>query len=474
MKWLALCIVVVGMAAGLGWVLRPRPVVVQTATAQRGSLVRAMDEDGTVRSETEVKIAPLLAGRLQRRTVARGSRVTRGQLLAELDNAELRTALSALEAQARGARAALSGARSQANTTRARLQREEQLAAAGLELSRAQQGRVNSSARPEELETARLGLERARLKRSEAERDLARRQRLFAGGAVSRSDLELYQSGLRNAQLAQAEAETRWRQLRVGAAGPERAVASSEVSRAAANLELARSQEGQADASLAAALEAEQRVAALDQQVEGARARLEQTRLRAPAAGVVEWEDVPEGETVQPGQTLGRLLDPSQLYVELLVDEGDRGQIHTGIPVRVTCDAYPDASFTGKLVWIEAQAYLKRQLRNSPTQDEDRVFRARVKLAPSRQALYPGMSVFVQVVLGERKDVLTVPRQACVNRESRWLVYRVKNGRAETVPIELGDKDRDRLEVRSGLAAGDVVVVNPGTLADGQHLQVAP
>lgn len=122
--------------------------------------------------------------------------------------------------------------------------------------------------------------------------------------------------------------------------------------------------------------------------------------------------------------------------MELLLDEGNRAQARLGAPVLVTSDAYPGETFAGKLQAIEAQAFLKRQLRNNPTQDEDRVFRARVKLDGGVDKLFPGMSVFAQVVLAERGQVLTIPRQACINREGQWVVFVREQERVGTAPSD--------------------------------------
>lgn len=409
-------------------------------------------------------------GRLQRILVARGSRVREGQLLAELDLTELRSALQQLQAQERAAGQSLEQARRQLALARERSAADLQAAAAGVTVSEAQRQKLEAGVRREQIEALEATKERARVRLQETERDLRRRRMLFANGAVSRADLETFESARRNAELQLQEVQARLSEARRGPVVEDRQLARAEVVRAQAGYRTASAQSLQVDVAEAALHEAEERLQSVRAQVRQAETKIEQAQIRAPRAGVVEWEELEPGEMVNPGQTVLRLVDPQRLYIELLLDEGDRAQARVGAPVTVTSDAYPGEEFHGRLEAIEAQAFLKRQLRNTPTQDEDRVFRSRVRLDNATGKLFPGMSVFAQVVLSRRNDVLVVPRQACINREGEWIVYRYANGRAERKTIETGQKDIAQIEVLKGLQVGDQVVLNPGTLQDGARL----
>lgn len=469
MVWLLLGLMLLGGLAA--WFFWPRVRSVELVQVERHRLAQVLDEDGVVRSLVEVSVASQVQGRLQRIAVERGQRVSRGQLLAEIDASEQRAALDQLLAQERAALHGVEQSRSQAGLTRQRLQAELGVARAGVRLAQAQRGKVEAGPRPEQQAVVRAIYERAQQRLQEARRDLQRRQFLFKEGASSRSDLENFQTQFRNAEAALREAEARWREVQRGAVIQDRQVAEAEVERSQASLEASAAQQRQAEVAEAALAEAQARLQAVSAQVRQARARLEQLQLLSPAAGVVEWEQVEGGEMVTPGQVILRVSDPQRIYVELLLNEGDRAQARLGAAVQVTSDAYPGQTFAGKLKAIESQAFLKRELRNSPTQDEDRVFRARVQLEQGTGKLFPGMSVFAQVVLAERKDVLTIPRGACINREGNWVVFQVEGGRARRRVVEIGQKDNTQLEITKGLAEGDRLVANPGSVVDGTRVQ---
>ncbi len=473
MKWLGGIVFALAVLAALAYFgLRSQAKVVEVAQAKLQSLSRSLDEDGLVRSQVEVNLACQVGGRLSKIYVKNGQRVQRGRLLAELENSEQRAAVEQLRAQQRAALASWQAALKQVQVQSGRTRAEFQLAQAGVQVAQAQADKLLDSPRREQRQVLQSVERRARLRLEEAERDYRRRRELFQEGAVSRADLESFESAQRNALYAWREAQARWQEGQRGPLSSERRAAQAEVGRSQANLQLSSAQQGQVEIADWQAQEAEQRHQSLTSQVEQAEQRLAQTRIYSPAPGVVEWDEVQPGEVVNPGQLLLRLIEPEDLYVELLLDEADRAQARLQAPVKITTDAHPNQEFDGQLELIENQAFLKREVRNSPTQDEDRVFRSRVKLGPqARQKLFPGMSVFARVVLEERNKVLTIPRSACVNREGEWVVYRDLGGQAQRRVIEIGQRDNASVEVLKGLQEGDWVVLNPGTLAEGARLR---
>jgi RND family efflux transporter MFP subunit len=467
-------IVVLGLlllGCALAWSLWPRPKPVDLITVERRRLAQVLDEDGVVRSWVEVSVASQVQGRLKRLTVARGEKVRPGQLLAELDGSEQQAALDQLLAQERAAAQAVQQSQAQAELTRQKVNAELDVAQASLQVARAQQSKMEAGPRQEQRAAIKAVYDRALQRLQETRRDLQRRQYLFNEGATSRSDLENFQTAQRNAESALREAEARWREAERGPVAQDRQVARAEVARSQAGLQASTAGLGQAEVARAAAAEAQERLQAVRAQVRQARTRLEQLELRSPAAGVVEYEQAEAGELVTPGQVVLRVSDPARIYVELLLNEGDRAQARLGASVQVTSDAYAGQVFAGKLKAIESQAFLKRELRNSPTQDEDRVFRSRVQLQGGVGKLFPGMSVFAQVVLAEREEVLTIPRSACINREGLWVVFKAEGGRARRQVVEIGQKDNSQLEITKGLQAGERILANPGGATDGMAIQ---
>jgi len=467
---LGLLAVLVGMAV-LWLVFQGKPQRAELTSATRRSLTQALDEDGLVRSHLEVDLSPTFSGRLLRIAVQPGQKVRKGQVLAEFEPFEQQAALEQARAQEKAAANAVAQAREQWLLTQQRVEAEVDVAQAGVTTSQARLSQVEAGVRAEQKAALQAAYDGAKVRAQESRRDFERRKVLFERGAVSRVDLETFESNMKAADYALRQAQARLEEARRGAVAEDRQVAQAEIERSQASLRASQAQARQAEVAQAALAEAEARLDSARAQVRQGEARLNLSQLLAPADGVVETEAFEAGEVVNPGQVVLRVTDPQKIYVELLLDEGDRAQAKVGAEVRVVSDAYPDQPFQGILESIETQAFLKRLVRNSPTQDEDRVFRARVRLKEGVGKLFPGMSVYAQVVLGRRQEALTIPRQACINREGQWIVYRVQAGKARRRVIEVGEKDSSYIEVLKGLSDGDKVVMNPGALSDGERVE---
>ncbi len=134
---------------------------------------------------------------------------------------------------------------------------------------------------------------------------------------------------------------------------------------------------------------------------------LGRTRIVAPIDGVVISRTVEVGQTVAAGLQVATLFtiaqDLSLLEVRILVDEADIGQVRQGQTVRFTVDAFPDATFTGRITQVQQQ----------PLTENNVV--AYVVLAEARNdngRLLPGMTANADVVVEELRNVLKVPSAA--------------------------------------------------------------
>ncbi|WP_119677482.1 efflux RND transporter periplasmic adaptor subunit [Indioceanicola profundi] len=169
-------------------------------------------------------------------------------------------------------------------------------------------------------------------------------------------------------------------------------------------LDVARADVAVAEAQLAnAEATLKQRDAALD----SARIDLDRTYIRAPIDGTVIDRSVDLGQTVAASLQAPVLFviagDLTRMQIEAQVDEADIGQVQEGNPVNFTVDAFPDRNFTGVV----------EQIRLQPTETSSVVTYTVIISAenPGRRLL-PGMTANVEIVSGERSDVLTVANEA--------------------------------------------------------------
>jgi len=248
-------------------------------------------------------------------------------------------------------------------------------------------------------------------------------QPIAAGGLIARLDDDELAAQLDRAAAVRDQARATWERIRdVVAQG---AGAPQDLDDAAATLKVA-----QAELALA-------------------EARLAKTRITAPFAGITGARRVSQGTFLRTGTTITTLTRIDELRVIFTAPERLLSRLTRGSTVSLTATAYPDLELRGAIDVIE------------PVLDPNtRSVRIVAIVANEDRKLRPGMSVDVAVVLARRENALTVPSQAVFVQSGQTLVYVVQpDSTVAPRPIVLGLRQRDSVEIASGLEAGARVVV---------------
>ncbi len=180
--------------------------------------------------------------------------------------------------------------------------------------------------------------------------------------------------------------------------------------------------------------------------------------LVSPVHGIVLEKKVVEGQRVMPGETLYRLADLSEVWVEGEVFEQDLALIREGAQAHIEVSAYPGEHVMGRVSFVY------------PTVDvQSRTNRVRITLPNPGLRLKPGMfaTLYVDAVVG--RSVIAVPRAAVVVTGQRNLVFvRTADGTLLPRDVVLGNRAGDRVEVLSGLAEGETIVGSANFLVDAE------
>jgi len=199
-----------------------------------------------------------------------------------------------------------------------------------------------------------------------------------------------------------------------------------------------------------------------EQAVRRAELDLEAARVTAPFDASVSDVAVTRGANVQSGSPLVTLVDLATIRVPAEVLERDFGRIRPGAPATVRFVAYPGEIFDGEV----------RSL--SPECDpETGTGIAYIDISNPDGRIRPGMYAEVVIEADRLADRLSVPRAAVLERERRLLVFKAANGRAEWQYVDVGLGNEHEVEITSGLAPGDTVLVDGHlTLAHGAPIRV--
>lgn len=178
----------------------------------------------------------------------------------------------------------------------------------------------------------------------------------------------------------------------------------------------------------------------------------------SPVSGVVTDKKALQGMRFMPGEMLYQVTDLSSVWVIADLSEQDIGLVKTGAKARVTTTAYPSEVFDGRITYVYPT--MKAETRSIPV---------RVELVNPGQRLKPAMFAQVELAVGGKAPVLTVPDSAVIDTGTRRIVLvQVKEGRFEPREVEVGARGENYIEVVKGVAEGEQVVVAANFLIDAE------
>lgn len=398
----------------------PRKAVVETL--KTSDFRRTTNLVGTVEASESVDLYPRFSGSLTSLKVDIGDAVKRGQVVAEIDAAELTADLELSKAQVAQAMARVIRAQAAFKVVETSMEAVK----AGVEID------VKAQERCESL----LQLQ---------EKKFARYKDLLARSAIPQQIAEEQEQQVETAKAALAEAKAKAILARAGIVEAD-----------------ARREEAKADIE---EVRADLRIAELD--LRKAQILWQSNTIVAPMDGVVTHRFYHSGDFVRSGEggsaPLITIIATGRMRVVIEVPDRDVPFLDKGDHATVRLNAIPDREFQGT---VSRTAYAE----NPASQ----TLRTEIDLDNSDGRLRPGQFGVVSVLLVNRSHVLTVPASALVERGAgdQAACYRVVEGRAVRTAVKTGDNDGTRVEILDGVKEGDAVIADPGPgIKDGQAIE---
>lgn len=171
--------------------------------------------------------------------------------------------------------------------------------------------------------------------------------------------------------------------------------------------------------------------------------------VTAPLAGTVVERTAVLGEYAQAYQALFTVADLSTVWVETNLYERDLADVVVGSPAIVTLSAYPDRRFQGKVTYI-----------GNILDKDTRTAVARIVVANPQGLLKPGLFANVAIEKAARQAALRVPENALVLLQGQMTAFVAEGNGFVPRPVEIGERNGGMVVVKSGLEAGDRVVVS--------------
>ncbi len=411
-KWL-LGLLLLCLVAGGGYAVYQQLIViprqearrkVQTVPVERQNLPITVSANGTIRPERSINVSPKTSGRLKRLLVKEGDRVKQGQILAYMDDSNLRGQL---------------------------IQAQGQLAAAQANLQKLLAGN-----RSEDIAQAEAELRNTQASLRQAEITLRQNQQLYATGAITNRDLIESQATRDSAQAEVARAQ--------------QALALQKNGSRSEDIAQARGQVLQNQGA-----------------VQNVQTQIDDTVIRAPFSGIVTRKFSDPGAFVTPttaGSEVSSATSSSILSLaatnQVVADvaESNISQIRLGQEVSFQADAYPGKTFAGRVSQIAVESTVEQNVTSFEV-------KAAI-LSDPQQLLRSGMNVDVEFKAGELQNAIVVPTVAIARQQNATGVFVAKENNSPVfTPIKTGVTVNDKTQVLSGLSGNERVFISfpPGT-----------
>jgi HlyD family secretion protein len=442
-KWkivIAVVVLVVGSIAVFAGVRYSHRgiVTVETGRVVKQDLTSLVTASGEIKPRKYINIGANATGQLTEIPVIEGQHVSKGQLLARIENTQP-------EADVSAQRASLSSAEADAAASEAGLKASD-----------------------DNLVTMQAGVDRAKADLEHASLDMKRSEELYKNKLIPKQDYDTRQATYQSAVATLNETQAKLVQARA-----QREQTNSQLYSAQRHV-------AQARATVA-------RVADV----------LKKYDSFAPLAGVVTNLPVRVGETVipglpnLPGTTIMTIADMSIITAEVKVDETDIVSVKMNQLADVTIDAIPNKTFKGHVIEIGDTAIIRSTgvaaSQSTTSSQEAKDFKVVVALDNPPEDVRPGLSCTAKVTTATRQHTLTIPIQALTIRQKGDLEPKPKNGtvvqaakfdpaaekarkeeiqgvfvvsanKAQFRKVETGITGATDIEVLSGLKEGDEIV----------------
>ncbi len=270
------------------------------------------------------------------------------------------------------------------------------------------------SSQARQVAQSRASLERTKLDLEEAERNLERKRELYELGFISKKDVEDAEKSYKSSKIQYDLSE---KQLWLILGGTEQAESQSLTSRTFDNI-----------------------------------------IVSSPIKGLVISINVEVGEMITSGTqayggggtTIMTVADLSRMVVKADINEVDVGKVAKGQPVNIVFDAIKGKTYQGRVRKLTPAGSIKQNIVVYPLE---------VEILDPDESIRPGMTADIDIIAGNAKGVLYVPKEAVIKRGNRSTVMLIEDGKPVPKEVITGLEDDVKVEIKEGLKEGDKVLI---------------
>ncbi len=398
--------------------------------------------------------------------VPEGSSVKQGDLLVELASEEIDERLQSHKIEVASAQSALESAERQLEILKAQNASDVRKASLNLELKKLELERYEKGEWKQQQEDAKLRLDEAVMVYEREKTNFENAKVLLEKKFITRTEYDENEFNLYKADVNVAKARRDQESLETYTRVIDKQQKESDVDEAEKELQRVEQEADNKQREKEAAVQARRSELDLKQQrLTKLEEQMAKTKIRAPADGLVvyggdsnrRWgndEPIKEGVEVFERQTIMRLPDTTKMKVVLRIHEAQTDKIKIGQPATIEVEGIKHRTYTGKISKIAVLADSQNRWLNPELKE----YETEITLNEEDELLKPGVTARVEILVDELADVLAVPVQSVFSKGAQSYVF-VDGGEPEPVTVELGLASTEFVEIKSGLSAGQTVML---------------
>ena len=505
---------------------------IETAVAERSDIIESVSADGVISPVTTVEIKSNIGGTIVKLYVDEGDYVKEGQLIAQIDPADVLTTLEkeqnnvtsadaklkssqySVEIQRKQAESDIISAREQLKSAKAKLEQAKKLANIqpsltasqienaknSLKSAQSSLAQLKNATSQQRLATAKTTYDSSKATYDQVSKDLERNKNLLEKGYVSQKDYDTIFDKYVTAKSSYENAKSKFDTIK-DEIEEDINIAQARVNQAKADLEDAEANKAQieirnhdviaseasvkgAEASLSAALVAQKNIdvkiadyaqakaslASAKSSLENAKTNYGYTNITAPRSGVVVAKHTEEGSIIMAGRSTNAGSASGVVIVEL----ADITKMEALVDVDETDIANIKL---GQKVRVTVDAYSDKRYTGTVTKIAPKAITTSnvttipvtVSINQSDINLKPEMKASCEFIVKEKKDILTVPSDFVKGGRAGKVVFKMIDGKPTEIPVKIGIMGDDSVEILSGLKDGDEICLPPDTNSENQN-----
>ena len=466
-------ILLVGLGFGTFYLLRLKKSGKQENaaayhTVQRGEFLVSIVEGGSLEAVNEEVVYNELQGTSRIIfIIPEGTYVKKGDLLVELDAGEAEDQLNQQQIQYETSLAKKVTAENTLIITKSSVESEVSKAELDVQFAEMDLKKFESQERAQLKRNAEIDIISAEEALQIAEDKLNWSEKLTQKNYETRSTLDKDRLAVHNQKLTLEKAKTQLQMLEQFDLEKSEAKYTSALEEARKMLERVRKQGESKIAQSEADLNSAQATLELNQsKLDKMKKQMEATKLYAPQDGLVVYASasrysneslVEAGATVRQRQELVKIPDVSEMKVSIKVHESHITMVKEGLPAFVVLDSLPDQRFRGK---INKVAVLPDK-QSSWANPNLKVYNTEIVVLDKLPDVKPGVSARAEIVIAQLPDVVTVPIQSVTTRRGKQVCFVRSFTGPQPREVEVGLFNNRLLEIRSGLKAGEEILLAP-------------